>query len=283
MDRFKHILVPLLQVTLFFFIYYEVANFIIYYFVWPEIESLPIGVRQRLEPYLALDYGRVLERIFRFFWALLIFWGAERLINRCRFRNTILFRTKNKVWSLLRGALFGGVMVSSLIALSFLSGTIDITHVKIKVTTLLSTILLYGICMTLTAIAQELTMRGFILKHLIDRWGIHTAIWTSAALFGLVHLSESLYYAYMAFVSGILLGYIFAWQGIYYCIGWHFAWNFIESVFYSGKIIQFQVNNPYLAGQKFISPDQEGLLALPVLLIGFALLLTTHKTEWRLT
>lgn len=279
----SQLIAPLLLALSFFALYFEVGNLLLFYFILPSLAKLPSDWQTFLEPYLALDYGQVADRIFRFFWTLLLFFSFERIIHRTPLVKTILFNTKHKLWTLIRGAIFGATLIIALSLLSFLSHTITVTSIRVNVASLLSTVLLYAICTTLTSISTELALRGYILKHLIDKWGLHIAIWFSATLFGLMQLTVSPYYAYATFIEGILLGYAFAWHGIYYCIGWSFAWNFIESVVYSGKILLFQVQDPFLAGQKMVSPNQEGLLVLPILLIGFALLLSTHKTEWRLS
>lgn len=276
-------LTPLFKVLLFGAIWIGGGSLLLRYAVWPGINALPEEWQLELEPYLVLDYGRVVERVFRFFWTLLLFLMAEKWMNNTPYQDTVLFKTPYKIWTLLRGAFSGAFLAAALISLCVFSGTIKYFGIHINVWTFLSTLVLYGICLSLTAMSIELALRGFVLNTLLNAWGTHRAVWITSILLGLVDLTVSPYHAYTTFVMSILLGYAFAWNGIYYCIGWHFAWDFLETIFYSGKAVHFHVIDSFLAGQKAISPDQQGFLALPILLVGFAWLLATHKTEWRLS
>src|SRR5262245_28955292 len=98
------------KVLLFFILYFAVGNLLVYDVIWPWINGLPPAIHAELEPYLVLDYGRVVERIFSFFWTLLLFFTAERWMNGHAFKDTVLFSTPYKFWTLLRGAFFGTLL-----------------------------------------------------------------------------------------------------------------------------------------------------------------------------
>jgi len=280
----KKVLAPLLQVAAFFALYYVCGHLLLDKLIWPAIDRLPMGkLPIGIHTFLELDFGRILERIFGFIWTISLFFLFQKVVHRRSWSDNVLFRPHHKLRTFFWGGIFGSVLVVALIAISIFTQTIVIKAVHLFPSDVFSTILLYIFCMILTASSVEIAMRGYILQTLKENWGTHLAVWISAAVFGSVYLGESYYYAYAAFVAGLLLGYAYAWYGIYYCIGWHFAWNFIESVFFSGKIVLFEVNDTFLAGDKMFSPDQEGFLVLPVLLTGFAIMLAVHKTEWRLT
>jgi len=279
----KRILVPLLQVGAFFALYFILGHLLLDKFIWPEIDRLsgrlPIGIHTFLE----LDFGRIIERIFGIIWTVSLFFLFQKFVHGRSWKDNILFRPHHKIRTFFWGGLFGSFLVITLIAVSIFSKTIVVNAVHLFPQDVFSTVSLYIFCMILTATSVEIAMRGYILQTLKENWGTHWAVWISAIVFGCVYIGESYYYAYAAFVAGLLLGYAYSWYGIYYCIGWHFMWNFIESVFFSGKIVLFEVNDIFLAGDKSISPDREGFLVLPILLIGFAIMLAIHKTEWRLS
>jgi len=279
----KRILIPLLQVGAFFALYFICGHLLLDKLIWPAIDRLPpnrlpIGI----DTFLELDFGRIFARIFGFCWTISLFFLFQKFVHGRSWRDNILFRPHHKFRTFFWGGIYGSILVISLIAISILTKTIVIKAVHLFPADVFWTVLLYIFCMILTASSVEIAMRGYVLQTLKENWGTHLAVWMSAIVFGSVYLTESYYYAYAAFVAGLLLGYAYAWYGIYYCIGWHFMWNFIESVFFSGKIVVFEVNDIFLAGDKAISPDQEGFLVLPILLIGFAIMLAIHKTEWRL-
>ncbi len=278
----KRLCLPLIQVGCFIAVYYFGGQYVLEKLVVPAIQHLPGKLLIGLHPFLDLDYGRIIGRIFGFFWTILLFFSFQKFVHKRIWKDNILFRPHHKLRTFCWGALFGGFLVSSLILLAIATQTVIIKAIHLFPTDILSTVSLYIFAMALTAISEEIAMRGYILQTLKENLGTHWAVWASAIVFGAVHLSYSYYYAYAAFIAGLVLGYAYVWYGIYYCIGWHFMWNFIESVFFSGKIILFRINDTFLIGDKDISPDQEGFLVLPILLIGFALLLSIHKTEWRL-
>ncbi|MCB1149734.1 MAG: CPBP family intramembrane metalloprotease [Chlamydiia bacterium] len=267
---------------MFFAIYYYGGNFLLQKLVWPALERLPDPFRIGLHPFFELDFGRIVNRIFQFFWTLALFFLFMRFVQRKPLKENILFKPRHKLRTTLWGMLFGACLVGALITLSIATKIVVVKAVHLYPDDLFETLALYLFCMAITAISEEIALRGTILETMRASWGTHWAVWISACFFGLIYIGESYYYAYAAFVAGLLLGYAYVWYGIYYCIGWHFAWNFIESVFYSGKIVLYQVNDPFLVGDKTMMPDQEGLLILPILLIGLALMLAVHKTEWRL-
>jgi membrane protease YdiL (CAAX protease family) len=282
MTVWKRFGIPLLQVGFFIAIYYFGGQYLLEKLVEPVVIKLTTRLPLGLTPFLDLDYGRIASRIFNFLWTILLFFSFQKFVHGRAWNDNILFRPKHKLRTFCWGALFGSFLVISLITLAIATQTVVIKAVHLFPGDVFATVSLYIFAMALTATSQELAMRGYILQTLKENWGTHWAVWASALIFGAVHFPYSFYYAYAAFVAGLVLGYAYVWYGIYYCIGWHFMWNFIESVVFSGKIVLFEVNDPFLIGDKNITPDQEGFLVLPILLIGFAILLVIHKTEWRL-
>ncbi|GEM_PF-2293474 len=278
----KRVLLPLIKVSAFFVLYYYGGAYLLKQHVWPALNKLPSDVRIGLHPFFELDMGRIVDRLFQFIWTLILFFGFTLFVNKKPLKKNILFQPQYKLRTFLKGAVFGSIMVGILILLSIATDTVLIKAIHLYPDDIIETLALYIFLIALTVIAEELALRGYILETLRESWGTQWAVWASSLFFGLSYMGDSYYYAYTAFVAGLLLGYCYVWYGIYYTIGWHLMWSLIESVFYSGKIVKYIVRNPFLIGDKTISPDQEGFLVLPILLIGLALLLAIHKTEWRL-
>ena len=106
----------------------------------------------------------------------------------------------------------------------------------------------------------------------------YCAIFLTAIIFGAWHLAYSPLYAALAFLFGLISGYGFLWtKNLYFCVGLHFGWNFIESIVYSQSLFHIIVRNKFLAGAKNITPDREGILSLPALIIGFLILWGIRK------
>ncbi len=213
-----------------------------------------------LFPLLQWDNGRFLGRITSFLWCFLIYFSLERLFFRNKISQTVFFQSQHLAKTFFHGAALGGGLIVILIGLSLVTGSITITSITWNPAVLI----LYLAAMMLTAISEELALRGFAITHLRQGLGNHGAVLAVAIVFGLLHL-PSLAYAGGALLAGFALGYAFLSYGVYYVIGWHFAWNWIETSFFSSKIVQYQLNNASLAGNRLESPDQFGFLTLPVI------------------
>ena len=191
-----------------------------------------------------------------------------------------LLSSSRKKLNFSRGALFGASLVAPMILLLSLSGKVVFTSFHPE--WLLPSLGLYTLYAGCSAFSQELILRGLILNNLMRSWGTHSAIWFSALLFGLSHFYLFPLYPYTAFLTGLILGYSFSWHGLYYCVGWHFAWDLLEALAFNGRLCPFCVVDPFFVGEKSLYPDAKGILAIPILLIGVALLFLTHKSKWTL-
>lgn len=79
------------------------------------------------------------------------------------------------------------------------------------------------------ALCEELLFRG-LLQGLLKRWGIHLAVWVSAALFASIH---GQFYAFLSIlVLGAALGYLRQWSG---SLLWPTVLHFVNN---AGIVIQ---------------------------------------------
>ena len=200
-------------------------------------------------------------------WVLFLYFFMECTISRKAITETVFFQVKAPVQTFLNGSLVGGGLVLLMISATLLTGAISVNALTWNPSAIIPTLLLYFFAMLFTATSEELAFRGYSLSQLRAGIGNHGAVFVISILFGLLHL-PSMQYAFMAFLVGIILGYAFLLYGIYYVIGWHFCWNWIETVVFSGKIVDYQMNNILLAGNRLQSPDQEGILSYPILIVA---------------
>jgi len=111
--------------------------------------------------------------------------------------------------------------------------------------------------MFLTSVCEEVLYRGVLLgftaPFMPNPW---ISVVGSALVFGYVHLEYSWVYGVTAFVAGLLLGAAFLKYGLYWCIGFHWLFNFTETLLNTvGKTVS---KNKLFAGERK-TPDDDGL------------------------
>lgn len=130
------------------------------------------------------------------------------------------------------GFVWGGVAIFGVIA-----GMVFITH-ELPAATLrlpqFTIALAFEILFWLVvAIAEEILFRGYIFSTLQNRVSQPTAVVVTAVLFGAIHLINPDYYwfafLYAALVSGLLTGFVLKRGHLGLAIGFHFAWNLLQS------------------------------------------------------
>lgn len=134
----------------------------------------------------------------------------------------------------------------------------------------------------IVAVSEELLARGYWLVNLKEGLNAPLAVLLSSLAFGALHLDNP-GATWLAGLNISLAGALFAFAtlrsgSLWLAIGLHFGWNFFEGVIFgfpvSGLAIPGllapQVSGPdWLTGGKF--GPEGGVLLLPALLIGFAL------------
>lgn len=116
-----------------------------------------------------------------------------------------------------------------------------------------------SIClMIMVALSEELLLRGYLLNNLMKSMNKYAALFLSALLFAIMHMSnpgtnDSILPLIEIFIGGILLGinYIYT-QNLWFGIFMHFAWNFFQGPIFGYKIsgitfpsiLQQDVNGP---------------------------------------
>ncbi|MCI1664248.1 CPBP family intramembrane glutamic endopeptidase [Bifidobacterium crudilactis] len=190
----------------------------------------------------------------------------------------------------LGGLLRGGAMGSFILALCVLVlaflGSYRIISVNTSYNPWLDLLTL-----GLTAgIAEEIIMRGMVLRLLEEWLGSWVAIAISAALFGFMHLGNqdgTLWGATaIAIEAGLLFGAIYiVTRSLWWCIGLHMMWNIMQGPVFGSVVSGTGEQQSWLvsrwSGPEILSGGQFGLEAsiVPVVLLGAvacALLVYAH-------
>lgn len=120
--------------------------------------------------------------------------------------------------------------------------------------------------MTLTSVSEELIYRGLMIGVTKQFLNTNICVFLSALIFGYVHLKCSLKYGIVAFITGIILGYGYLHYGLYWCIGLHTLFNFVETSLYT--ITNIKVINKVMGGER-VTPDDDGMTTPLIELIVF--------------
>jgi membrane protease YdiL (CAAX protease family) len=147
--------------------------------------------------------------------------------------------------------------------------------------------------MCTTAVAEELLFRA-VLFRMIERWmGTWLALAVSAVVFGLLHLANSgatLFGALaIALEAGVMLGAAYALtRTIWFAVGIHLAWNFMEGGVFSTTVsgtqkvfqglLRSEVTGPdLLTGGGFGPEASVGAIGVGVVAAVVLLLLTVRR------
>jgi membrane protease YdiL (CAAX protease family) len=137
--------------------------------------------------------------------------------------------------------------------LNYLLGFVKINKFNLK-EIVKAPIILSG--MLLTGLSEELIFRGILIGFTKPFINPAISVIASAGYFGFVHYKYSPVYGISAFVSGLILGISYVYYGLYWCIGFHSLFNFMETFLYT--IANVTVQNKIMAGERK-TPDDDGL------------------------
>ncbi len=152
-----------------------------------------------------------------------------RFIDREPFIN-LGFHTKSRTPDILIGTLLGlGVMVCAFVLLQSI-GFIAVEEVNFSGSDFLLLVLLF----VFVAFAEEMLLRGYVLKNLMLSMNKHVALLVSALIFSVMHaLNPNFSWVTLIslFLAGIGLGatYIYT-KNLWFPIAYHFSWNFFQSL-----------------------------------------------------
>lgn len=142
-----------------------------------------------------------------------------------------------------------------------------------------------------TALFEETVFRGYVLKRLAEAAGFRVAACVTSLLFGLAHLSSG-FDAGLALVNAVLVGGILAVSvrltgSLWWAIGFHAAWDWVESYVLgaadSGLRVQGALFRSDPAGPLLLSGGGSGpegsLLTFIVGLVALALMIRRVRSR----
>jgi membrane protease YdiL (CAAX protease family) len=189
----------------------------------------------------------------------------------------------------LVGVVLGGLLMGSVLVVGIAVGWFHVTGVAppgqavwLAVGTLLF--------LLPAAAVEEISMRGYVLRVLAERYGWRAALAVSAALFAALHVANPGFFTSVApllglVLAGIYLGAAYVVSGrLYLPIAVHTAWNLFEgpvcgfrvSGLETPSIIQVRVSGPPLWTGGAFGPEA-GLLLAVALLVHLPLLVIVGR------
>ncbi len=179
----------------------------------------------------------------------------------------------------LKGVLYGFILIT----ISFLTLIVFNQVYPILSSNLISINILYVFLLCLSvATAEEILLRGYILKNLIQSFNVKTALIISSLLFSIMHLANpniNIIGFINIFGAGLLLGVCYIkTNSLWMPIGLHFSWNFFQTVYgfnVSGQklysLFEIKINEAnFFNGGSF---GIEGSIIASILQIGLILFL----------
>jgi len=160
-----------------------------------------------------------------------------------------------------------GSVVAVIVAVSVFSTNLALGFSKFKSFNQVSVQKLFVafVGMFMNSVSEELLYRG-VLVGFIAPFLQHPmlSVVASSLVFGYVHFQYSLFYGVSAIVSGVLLGLGFLQFGIWWCIGFHWLFNFVETGL--NTICKTVSKNKLFAGERK-TPDDDGITT-PIIELG---------------
>jgi uncharacterized protein len=183
--------------------------------------------------------------------AIMIYRAYARFVERREATELSLYGA-GRDWAI--GALIGAGLYTACVLILMLLGIY-----KIEGTNPVS-FLIPAIAMAVkSGIFEELVFRGVLLKSIEDMLGTWAAVILSSATFGFLHLlnpDATLGGAiYITIEAGLLLaGAYLVTRRLWMAIGFHMAWNYVQSAVFSG-IVSGAVAEPGLIRNSLTGPD----------------------------
>lgn len=187
------------------------------------------------------------------------------------------FQAKGRIPDILIGTLLGpGIMACAFVVLRSLN-FITVEEINFNGSGLLLLIILF----VFVAFAEEMLLRGYVLKNLMLSMNKFTALLVSALVFSVMHaLNPNFSWITLIslFLAGIGLGatYIYT-KNLWFPIAYHFSWNFFQSFFgfnvsgldvYSAIVIEDTGPKLFTGGAFGIEGSVLGIIAEVLVIIG---------------
>jgi len=243
MSTAKRFFAPFLKVFIFILATVWGAKILYSEVIFPGYSFLPFEI---YNPILDLTKDRFIFRVIFFLWTLFLYFFMQLILTKRKWKALVIVQEKPKFISFLKGAVIGiiymAVILSTLLILNFF---------KISKTYLIpkeAFLLLFGdlIAIAATTFLLELIFRATSLEILKKDLNIHLANLIVSIFFASIFIfSKSDFYPIKQLSLSMLLGYIYNRYGFYKAFGFHFGFDYLESLFFSNAV--FNINLKRLA------------------------------------
>jgi len=215
--------------------------------------------------------------------------GALKMMNLMDQPSTLksFFITKKNVFKdVLKGTMFGIVVLSICVILMLLTGHVTFSIGKISIALFFYYILYFLV----VALFEELLGRTYPLFVFAERYPIALAVLINGLLFGLMHALNPGFTVF-AMINIALAGVLFSMFTLYYgsinwAIGIHLGWNFAQGILFGYKVSGTDTPGVLIAQPKgiyYLSGGQFGvegsLICTFVLAVAILCLLLKYKIE----
>jgi len=231
-----------------------------------------------------VDYIQNSEQIlivqfFQLMGSLLVFWIFMKYIDKEPFIK-LGFHTQNRLKEFIAGILIGLVTMSMGYFILIYLEEIFFIKMNFEFKELLFSILIF----TIISLAEEILIRGYVLKNLMNSFNKYIALVISSILFSLMHLPNphiNFFSLFDLFLAGIVLGlsYIYT-KNLWFPIAMHLSWNLFQALFgfnVSGQeiysIIEFGMieKNSWNGGDFGLEGSYLSIIAELIIIIGIGL------------
>ena len=240
-----------------FYIYLVVA---IAYIAYDHIKDLPFNYITQTNYAVCEQMNNTFcIRISYFVMAILVYLTTIHFINAGlpphvpKIANTI---TQDAPSHLGAGSLIGGALPVISYASNVLLGFSAFNGFKSD-DALIKNIAVIFTGMSMTSFTEELIYRGLLIGITKSFLNANVCVFLSALIFGYVHVKSSFKYGMSAFVFGIILGIGYLHYGLYWCVGFHALFNFVETSLYT--LIRPKIANKTMVGERK-TPDDDGMM-----------------------
>ena len=199
-------------------------------------------------------------RISYFAMAILVYLTTINFINTTLLRdapkiaNTL---THDKPYHFVAGSLIGAVLPLISYISNLIIGFSVFNGFKTDAVVAVKNLAISFAGMIMTSFSEELIYRALLIGVTKLVLNANVCVLLSALIFGYVHVKSSLKYGVVAFVSGIILGIGYLQYGLYWCVGFHALFNFVETSLYT--LIRPKIANKTMVGERK-TPDDDGMM-----------------------
>jgi uncharacterized protein len=191
------------------------------------------------------------------------------------------------------GTLLGFLAISGTLLTMFLLHGFRITGLAIHETTILSSLVAWGITFFLVGLLEEFGFRGYVQYTLASGMGFWPAAFVISGLFGVTHLladpNENVVGSAAVVMFGLLLCLFLRRTGNLWCsVGFHMAYDWGQTFFYgvpdSGIVPYHNLFNSTRHGARWLTGGDvgpEASVLTPIALLVVALVFSRHYRENR--